>query len=184
MIGHVTYLSRQSMASKFDGDRDQPREVEYEYEKEFSVGSYLAYQGGRFVERFDANSYIALSMAMDRYDITRDYGPLEEILAKTQCRWMVVSFTSDWLFPAAQSRQIVDAILAAERPVTYCNMNSDCGHDAFLLEEDLGRYGPLVSAFLARTLNGDRGQPGQPDIPAVRPTAVRSTITGRGWIMI
>jgi homoserine O-acetyltransferase len=169
MIGHVTYLSRQSMADKFDGDRHQPREVEYEYEKEFSVGSYLAYQGGRFVERFDANSYIALSLAMDRFDVARDFGPLETAFAHARCRWLVVSFTSDWLFPTSQSRQIVDAIIAAERPVTYCNMPSDCGHDAFLLAEDLARYGPLVSAFLARTLNGDNGRAPAPPQPLARP---------------
>ena len=170
MIGHVTYLSRQSMADKFDGDRNQPRDVEYEFEKEFSVGSYLAYQGGRFVERFDANSYIALSMAMDRYDVIRDFGPLEAAMALARCRWLVVSFTSDWLFPAAQSREIVDAVIAAERPVTYCNVRSDCGHDAFLLAEDLACYGPLMSAFLARTLNGDNdvAEPSAP-LPAVRP---------------
>ena len=169
MIGHVTYLSRQSMASKFDADRHAPRDVGYEFEKEFSVGSYLAYQGGRFVERFDANSYIALSMAMDRYDLTRDVGPLPRAMAASRCRWLVLSFTSDWLFPPGHSREMVDAIVAAEKPVTYCNVQSDCGHDAFLLEDDLACYGPLVEAFLARTLNGDSQEGPQPVPPCVAP---------------
>jgi len=157
MIGHITYLSRQSMENKFDGDRHSPRDVDYAYEKEFSVGSYLAYQGGKFVERFDANSYIALSLAMDHFDLVRDHGSLESAVRGATCRWLVVSFTSDWLFPASQSREIVDAVIAAEKPVTYCNVASDCGHDAFLLKDNVEVYGGLVEAFLARTLNGEAG---------------------------
>ncbi len=153
MIGHITYLSRESMADKFDADRHQPREVGYEYESSFSVGSYLAHQGGSFVERFDANTYITLSMAMDAFDLGAAYGSLAAAMARTTCRWLVISFTSDWLFPASQSRQTVDAIIAAEKPAAYCNIDSDCGHDAFLMADDLDMYGGLIEAFLARTLN-------------------------------
>jgi len=173
MIGHITYLSRDSMADKFDREREQPREVDYAFEKDYSVGSYLAYQGGRFVERFDANSYITLSMVMDQFDLARDYGSLLAALARARCRWLVISYTSDWLFPPAQSREIVDAIIATERPVSYCNVESTCGHDAFLLEDDLDLYGGLIESFLARTLNGERGS--EPEPAAEAPQASTPT---------
>ncbi|MFW6155226.1 MAG: homoserine O-acetyltransferase MetX [Planctomycetota bacterium] len=154
MIGHITYLSRQSMDEKFDADRHEPRPVAYAYESRYSVGSYLAYQGGRFVERFDANAYITLSLAMDAFDLAAVYGSLNAALRRATCRWLVISFDSDWLFPPAQSRQLVNAVIATERPVTYCNIHTRCGHDAFLLADDLDMYGGLMEAFLARTLNG------------------------------
>ncbi len=171
MIGHITYLSRDSMADKFDPQREQPREVGYAFETDYSVGSYLAYQGGRFVERFDANSYITLSMVMDQFNLTRDYGSLIAAMARARCRWLVISYSSDWLFPPAQSREIVDAIIATERPVSYCSVDSNCGHDAFLLEDSLDLYGRLIEAFLARTLNqeanGESAAPAEPPGGAV-----------------
>ncbi|MCJ7544922.1 MAG: homoserine O-acetyltransferase [Phycisphaerae bacterium] len=149
MIGHITYLSPQAMQEKFDLDRLQPRDVATEFEKEFSVGSYLGYQGSKFVERFDANSYITLSMAMDLFDLGHSRSQLAEALAPSQCRWLVVSFTSDWLFPPSQSEDIVAALLATNKSVSYCNVTSACGHDAFLVPDDVDRYGELVRAFLA-----------------------------------
>lgn len=171
MIGHITYLSGESMSTKFDPERESPREVAYEYEKEFSVGSYLAYQGGRFVERFDANSYLALSLAMDHFDLSRSLGSLEAALARSRCRWLVLSFTSDWLFPPRQSRQLVDALIATGRPVSYCNVESNSGHDAFLLEDSLPVYGPLIEGFLARTRAGqvEPGDVEEPDADGWQP---------------
>ncbi|HOF17932.1 MAG TPA: homoserine O-acetyltransferase [Phycisphaerae bacterium] len=148
MLGHVTYLSREAMAQKFGANRLQPRQVATEFEKKFSVGSYLAYQGDKFVERFDANSYLALSMAMDLFDLGDTPEKLAASFAASRCRWLVLSFTSDWLFPPDQSRQMVHALLAGNKPVSYCNIDSSCGHDAFLLTEDLDRYGRLIGAFL------------------------------------
>ncbi len=150
MIGHVTYLSDRTMSRKFDPDREHPRDVAYAYEKEFSVGSYLAYQGGRFVERFDANSYVSLSLAMDQFNLGRDYGSLEAALARVTCPVLVVSFRTDWLFPPAHSRRMVDALLAQGKRVSALEVDSDCGHDAFLLENDLHVYGPLMAGFLKR----------------------------------
>lgn len=150
MIGHVTYLSDRTMSRKFDPDREHPREVAYAYEKEFSVGSYLAYQGGRFVERFDANSYVALSLAMDHFNLGRDHGGLEEAMDKVRCPVLLASFSSDWLFPPAHSRRMADALLARGRRVSALEIESDCGHDAFLLENDLPVYGPLIEGFLNR----------------------------------
>lgn len=151
MLGHITYLSRQSMARKFDHDKLAPREIHTAFEKLFSVGSYLAHQGDRFVERFDANSYLLLSKAMDLFDLGSNDASLEASLARSTCRWLVLSFTSDWLYPPFQSRQVVDALIATGKCVGYCNVRSDAGHDAFLLDEDLDRYGGMIRAFLQTT---------------------------------
>jgi homoserine O-acetyltransferase len=154
MLGHITYLSPEAMNEKFEADRLQPRDVPTEFEKRFSVGSYLAYQGDKFVERFDANSYIALSMAIDLFDLGRTPQELEEQLGRSRCRWLVLSFTSDWLFPPAQSQEIVDALLRLGKPVTYCNVESGCGHDAFLLEDNVDVYGGLIRAHLENAGDG------------------------------
>ncbi|HSP96502.1 MAG TPA: homoserine O-acetyltransferase [Candidatus Dormibacteraeota bacterium] len=148
MLAHVTYLSREAMTAKFDPGRLQPREVATAFEQKFSVGSYLAYQGHKFVERFDANSYVTLSMAMDLFDLGDTPAALRAALGQSRCRWLVVSFTSDWLFPAEQSRQLVDALLAEDRGVSYCNVAASGGHDAFLLAEKLATTGGLIAGFL------------------------------------
>lgn len=153
MLGHITYLSREGMTEKFDAERFRPREVLSAFETKFSVGSYLAHQGDRFGERFDANSYMTLSMAMDLFDLGITPEKLAEAVSRSDCRWLLFSFTSDWLFPPFQSQQIVDALIAADKPVSYCNIKSRCGHDAFLLDDDLPTYGELLRAFLAN-LNG------------------------------
>jgi homoserine O-acetyltransferase len=148
MLGHITYLSLQAMQNKFEADRFQPRDVATEFEKKFSVGSYLAYQGDKFVERFDANSYVAITMAMDLFDLGDTPEKLKKNLERSRCRWLMASFTSDWLFPPEQSQEIVNALLSLGREVTYCNVQSSCGHDAFLLPDDVATYGELVRAFL------------------------------------
>ncbi len=148
MLGHITYLSIESMHAKFDPDRYEPRNIQTEFEKKFSVGSYLAYQGHKFVERFDANSYLTLSLAMDLFNLGDSPDQLYEVFSRSTCRWLVMSFTSDWLFPAFQSLEIVHSLIAADKPVTYCNVESSSGHDAFLLANDLDRYGELIGGFL------------------------------------
>ena len=149
MIGHITYLSAEAMHEKFESDRYQPRDVPTTFETAFSVGSYLGYQGDRFVERFDANSYLALTKAMDLFDLGGTPTATREVLSKATCRWLVMSFTGDWLFPPEQSQAIVNALLAADKQVSYCNVPSRCGHDAFLLEDDVAVYGELIAGFLA-----------------------------------
>ncbi len=148
MIGHITYLSREAMKEKFEADRLHPREVAVEFEKRFSVGSYLGYQGAKFVERFDANSYVTLSLAMDLFDLGATPAELARALRPSRCRWLVVSFSSDWLFPPDQSRDIVNALLANNARVSYCNVQSGCGHDAFLLPNELAIYGQMMRCFL------------------------------------
>jgi homoserine O-acetyltransferase len=149
MLAHITYLSREAMGAKFDPRRVQPSNVVTAFENKFAVGSYLAYQGHKFVERFDPNSYVTLSMAMDLFDLGETRERLRSVFARSLCRWLVISFSSDWLFPPEQSRQIVDALIAASRPVTYCNVEASGGHDAFLLEEKRSIYGGLIDEFIA-----------------------------------
>ena len=149
MIGHITYLSRESMQLKFETDRHNPRDVSTEFEKRFSVGSYLGHQGDRFVERFDANSYITLSIAMDMFDLGDTREALARAVGRTDGRWLILSYTSDWLFPPEESRVLVDALIRSRTRVSYCNVPSPYGHDSFLLEHNLEIYGELIRAFLA-----------------------------------
>jgi homoserine O-acetyltransferase len=166
MLGHITYLSREGMTEKFDAERFQPREVLSAFETKFSVGSYLAHQGDRFGERFDANSYITLSMAMDLFDLGITPEKLAGAIGHTDCRWLLMSFTSDWLFPPFQSQQIVDALIAADKPVSYCNIESNCGHDAFLLPDNLPTYGEMIRAFLANLSGSEQPSPSENAEPA------------------
>ena len=154
MLGHITYLSQEAMSRKFDTQRLQPRQVQTQFETRFSVGSYLAYQGDKFVERFDANSYLTLTMAIDLFDLGDSPQRLTESFRGSKCRWLMMSFSSDWLFPAFQSQEMVKALIAEGKPVSYCNVKSNCGHDAFLLADELPIYGEMMRAFLAN-LDGD-----------------------------
>ena len=149
MLGHITYLSSEAMDAKFDPDRLSPRDVATSFEKRFSVGSYLAHQGDKFTQRFDANSYVTISLAMDLFDMGRDMAALRETLSKSVCDFLVVSFSSDWLFTPRQSREIVNALTALDRRVTYAEITSPAGHDAFLLPAEIADYGPLVAARLS-----------------------------------
>jgi len=148
MLGHITYLSRESMMKKFDATRNQGRKVDTKFETKFSVGSYLAYQGDKFVERFDANSYVTITMAINNFELGSTPEELKKSLRKSMCRWLIVSFSTDWLFPPFLSQQIAEALLALNKRVNYCNVPSECGHDAFLLENDFYLYGEMIRAFL------------------------------------
>ena len=150
MLAHITYLSKESMKEKFDQKRFEPKEIPSEFEKQFSVGSYLAYQGTKFVDRFDANSYITLSTAIDYFDLGKNIEELKNNLEKTNCEWLFVSFSSDWLYPPFQSEELVDALVELDKPVSYCCIDSEAGHDAFLLENEVGQYGSIASSFLKK----------------------------------
>lgn len=149
MLGHITYLSREAMTQKFDAERFQPRSVQTQFETKFSVGSYLAYQGDRFGERFDPNSYLTLTMAIDLFDLGDSKEKLAAAFRASKCRWLMMSFTSDWLFPPFQTQEMVDALIAEGKPVSSCNIETDCGHDAFLLPNQVHIYGEMMRAFLA-----------------------------------
>ena len=149
MIGHITYLSEAGMREKFGRKLRTADDYKYDFDSEFAVETYLDYQGQSFVERFDANSYLYITRASDYFDLAKDYGSLEKAFANVKSRFLVVSFSSDWLFTPAQSRTIVDALAANRKDVSYCNVASPYGHDAFLLEPDaLGRF---ICCFLKAT---------------------------------
>jgi homoserine O-acetyltransferase len=148
MIGHITYLSDKSMRQKF-GRRLQNRErYGYDFDTEFTVESYLRYKGNRFTERFDANSYLYITKALDYFDLSNGHRSLAEAFRGVQARFLVASFTSDWLYPPAESRKLVSALTANGLDVTYCDIESSWGHDAFLLEVDT--MTSLIGDFLRR----------------------------------
>src|SRR5437016_6315392 len=136
MGNHITYLSDAALHRKFGRrfqDRDNPT---FSFDADFQVENYLRHQGISFVERFDANSYLYLTRSMDYFDLAADYGGvLARAFQGTQTRFCVISFTSDWLFPTPESRAIVHALNAAGVPVSFAEIETDKGHDAFLLEE-------------------------------------------------
>ncbi len=146
MIGHITYLSDASMHAKFGRDLQDKVTPDYDFVTEFQVESYLNYQGDEFVKRFDANSYLYLSKAMDYFDLSQPGGDLREALSKVRAAALVISFSSDWLFPSYMSKEIVSALRRNNVDVSYAEIQSDYGHDAFLLEVDtLSR---LITNFL------------------------------------
>ncbi len=136
MGAHITYLSEQALHRKF-GRKLQDREAPtFSFDADFQVESYLRHQGLSFVERFDANSYLYVTRAMDYFDLAADHdGVLARAFTGTKTRFCVASFTSDWLFPTADSRAIVHALNAAGASVSFVELESDKGHDAFLLDE-------------------------------------------------
>jgi homoserine O-acetyltransferase len=153
MIGHITYLSDESMRQKF-GRRLQDRsDFSFNFDADFQVESYLRYQGAKFVERFDANSFLYITKAADYFDITRqdDSGSLVEAFSRAKAKFLVVSFTSDWLYPTYQSRAMVKAMKKNGLDVSFCEITADWGHDAFLLPSD--RLTVLMKGFLERVTN-------------------------------
>jgi len=148
MIGHITYLSEQGMREKFGRQLRNANDYSYDFNSEFSVETYLDHQGQSFVERFDANSYLYITKAADYFDLSRGKG-LNEAFANTNCRFLVISFASDWLFTPAQSEEIISALAAADKDVSYCNIDSPSGHDAFLLEHE--KLGLLIGSFIQAT---------------------------------
>jgi homoserine O-acetyltransferase len=148
MVGHITYMSDDSMREKF-GRRLRGRdEFRFDFDAEFEVESYLRYRGSQFVGRFDANSYLYITKALDYFDLANGYGSLAEALERATARFLVISFTSDWLYPSYQSLEIVNALRSRNKDVTFCELNSNYGHDAFLV--DVGEQTEMVRGFLAR----------------------------------
>jgi homoserine O-acetyltransferase len=148
MIGHITYLSDDEMASKF-GRQLKNGKLNYTFEPEFEIESYLRHQGGKFSEYFDANTYLRITKALDYFDPARDHGgSLAKALAPAKANFLVVSFTTDWRFSPQRSREIVKALLDNRCGVSYAEINAPHGHDAFLLDDS--RYHGLVTAYFER----------------------------------
>ena len=145
MIGHITYLSDDDMAEKFGRDL-RNADYQFGYGVDFEIESYLRYQGDKFSEYFDANTYLLITKALDYFDPARTHdGDLDAALAKTQAEFLVVSFTTDWRFAPDRSREIVQALVNNQRRVTYAEIDAPHGHDAFLLDD--ARYMNVVRAY-------------------------------------
>ncbi|MDH2273654.1 homoserine O-succinyltransferase MetX [Moraxella porci] len=153
MVGHITYITEDAMKAKFGRDLKSGKFM-YGYDVEFQVESYLRYQGERFSQNFDANTYLLMTKALDYFDPTRGYVPdalpdeqaLKETLARTQCQFLVVSFTTDWRFSPERSVELVDALIANQKSVSFVNIDAPHGHDSFLF--DIPRYVNAVKGFL------------------------------------
>jgi len=148
MIGHITYLSGADMAEKF-GRVLRHKDYGYSFGIEFEVESYLRYQGDKFADYFDANTYLLITRALDYFDPARPYGgDLVRALAPAQARFFLASFTTDWRFAPAHTREIVQALIASGRDVAYAEVDAPHGHDAFLMEDP--RYHRAVAAYFDR----------------------------------
>jgi homoserine O-acetyltransferase/O-succinyltransferase len=150
MIGHITYLSDDAMANKFGRDlRSGSLGLGQAADAEFQVQSYLRHQGSQFSGNFDANTYILMTRALDYFDLALEYDN-DPVAAfrNARCSYLVISFSTDWRFSPERSREIVDALLAAERPVTYTEIEANEGHDAFLMP--IPRYLEVFSAYMLR----------------------------------
>lgn len=148
MLGHITYLSDDGMGEKF-GRMLRSGEFKFGYDVEFEIESYLRYQGDKFSDMFDANTYLLMTKALDYFDPARAHGDsLTEALRKARARFLVASFTSDWRFSPLRSREIVQALVAADKPVVYGEIESAHGHDAFLMLDP--PYVRLMRQYLQR----------------------------------
>ena len=174
MIGHITYLSDDAMMEKF-GRSLRSGSINFHFDVDFEVESYLRHQGDKFSEYFDANTYLLITRALDYFDPAAEHGgDLTEALAPASARFLVASFTSDWRFAPARSREIVKALLDNRADVCYAEIDAPHGHDAFLLDD--ARYHALVRAYFDASSRayGRREQDALPVPDAAAPTSTRS----------
>lgn len=148
MLGHITYLSDDGMREKF-GRELREGKISFDFNPQFEVESYLRYQGERFSTEFDANTYLLMTKALDYYDPAASYEhDLATAVTQAQCKFMVISFTTDWRFSPERSREIADALVEAQKEVSYAEIDSPQGHDAFLIP--IPRYMEIFSAYMQR----------------------------------
>lgn len=150
MIGHVTYLSDEALRRKFDRGLQDRQGPAFDLSSDFQVGSYLQHQGEKFVHRFDANSLLYLTKATDYFNLAESYGQgsLVQAFSRARADFLVVSFSSDWLYPTTQSRAMVQAMKKSNLDVNFCEIQIDNGHDSFLVQNP--RLAQLISSFLDR----------------------------------
>jgi homoserine O-acetyltransferase len=148
MIGHITYLSDESMRLKFGRRLQDKSDFSFNFDADFQVESYLRYQGRKFVDRFDANSFLYITKAADYFDLGKQHGEGSAVraLSKAHARFLVISFTSDWLYPTYQAKEIVKALKKNGRDVSFCEIEAEWGHDAFLIPGE--RLPMLIRGFL------------------------------------
>ncbi len=147
MIGHITYLSPEIMERKFGREKREGHDASAKFATRFQVESYLQYQGRKFVDRFDANSYLHITEAIDTYDLKEAHGSLEGAFAPVRARFLVVALSSDWLYPPEQSIEIAGALLRSGKRVSYCLLHAPYGHDAFLI--DIEHLSEMVRTFMS-----------------------------------
>jgi homoserine O-acetyltransferase len=149
MVAHITYLSEDSIELKFGRRLQDSSQFAYAMQKEteFQIESYLHHQGKRFVQRFDANSYLYLTRAMDYFDLSEGFQSLSDAFAHAKARFLVVSYDTDWLFPTSQSQELVSALLQAGKHAAFLELPCPFGHDSFLI--DLDPLNELISPFLS-----------------------------------
>ena len=135
MIAHITYLSEKAFQNKFGRNLQEKKDLSFGFGIDFQVESYLRYQGRSFVDRFDANSYLYMTRAMDYFDISEEIKNNQKRILENEIRFLVLSFTSDWLFPTKESREIVSLLNSIGSNVSFAEVVSDRGHDSFLLDE-------------------------------------------------
>jgi homoserine O-acetyltransferase len=149
MIGHICYLSESSMQEKFGRKLQDKDKISFDFDFDFQVESYLRHQGYAFTQRFDANSYLYITKALDYFDLSDGYEDLADSFHSIKSKFLVISFTGDWLYPPHQSKQIVKALKHNELNVSYYEVESDYGHDAFLLDDK--KQNAAISSFLDAT---------------------------------
>ncbi len=162
-LAHVTYLSEPALEDKFGRKLQTSGIPSYTFEQEFAVESYLSYQGETFTSRFDANSYLYITKAMDYWDLPGKYGSLDAALARSRAEFLLLSFSSDWLYPPEESRAIEESLRRLDRTVTHVELPSLAGHDAFLINYEM--QAPFIEDFLHRQR--------QKDVPMRCPMAMR-----------
>jgi homoserine O-acetyltransferase len=145
MLGHITYLSNDAMKSKF-GRKKKNKDFQYDFNTEFEIESYLNYQGDKFAQEFDANTYIRMTKALDYYDPTKqNKKKLSAVFKKIKSKFLVISFTSDWRFSPSRSKEIVKSLLDNNINVSYAEISAESGHDAFLMSDD--HYHEILNSF-------------------------------------
>ncbi|MGH9655907.1 MAG: homoserine O-acetyltransferase MetX [Bryobacteraceae bacterium] len=157
MVGHITYMSDGSMRQKFGRRLRDKDAFGFDFSVDFEVESYLRYRGNQFVGRFDANSYLYITKAMDYFDLANGSASLAAAFERTSARFLVISFTSDWLYPTYQSREIVSALRSRNLDLAFCELHSSYGHDAFLLEAQ--DQSEMIAGFLASVYQGSSSPP-------------------------
>jgi homoserine O-acetyltransferase len=149
MVGHITYMSDDSMREKFGRRLREKETFSFGFDVDFEVESYLRYRGNQFVNRFDANSYLYITKALDYFDLTAGHQTLNAAMEAASARFLVISFSSDWLYPSYQSQEIVRALRSRNCDVAYVELQANYGHDSFLV--DVAEQTSLVRGFLAST---------------------------------
>ena len=152
MAAHITYLSKKGLQEKFGRKLQERDDLKFGFDADFQIESYLRYQGSVFVDRFDANSYLYITRAMDYFDLTKQFnGNLSKAFLNTKAKFFVISFTSDWLYPTQENKEIVIALNSIGADVGFVEINSDKGHDSFLL--DVPDFLNALKNFLEKSNN-------------------------------